>query len=159
MERILLNYIPREFDLREGTKVATKDSKGNFTVKETIFNWHYGNKATIWFNTDITKFSGMASDFRLIKNYRQFTIINWDILHSVHMCEDENKKLWKLDLTCDASFPEIEKSKKYNTPETHKEFMFSLIGKVFECESIDPYIPLYFVRNGFFITPPDSTTP
>jgi hypothetical protein len=66
-------------------------------------------------------------------------------------CIDENGKVWRLDLTCDASFPEIINSEEYKTATGMKELMERLKGKTFECEDITPYIPCYFVRNAKFI--------
>ena len=86
---------------------------------------------------------------------KKYKLIKYDAESDRFQAKDDSGENIYLDLTTDSSFPEITNSDAYKNCGSKDEFtalMKSFEGKTIECEGIHPYIPVYFVGGGRFVS-------
>lgn len=86
---------------------------------------------------------------------KRYKLIKYHSEGERFQAKDEFGENIYLDLTTDSSFPEINDSDAYKNCKSKEEFtvlMKSFEGKTIECEGIHPYIPVYFVGAGRFVS-------
>lgn len=86
---------------------------------------------------------------------KRYKLIQYDSDADRFQAKDDSGENIYLDLTTDSSFPEINDSDAYkncSSKENFAKLMKSFEGKTIECEGIHPYIPVYFVEGGRFIS-------
>lgn len=86
---------------------------------------------------------------------KKYKLINYAPNTNRFQAQDDSGDYIYLDLTTGSSFPDINDSDAYKNCNSKDEFtalMKSFEGKTIECEGINPYIPVYFVGGGRFVS-------